>query len=436
MAALSRERVGSDPLIDRANQEVFERVLAAKPTLIDIRPARDVVPGMTERTVLHAGPPLPRDHRMSGALRGTIIGAALYEGWAETPAQAERLVDSGDLDLRAAHDHDALGTYCGGISPSAPVMVVENVTAGTRAYNNFNEGRGRALRYGAYGREVLERLRWLERVFAPVLREAIQRAGGVEVFPLIAQAIHMGDECHSRHKAASSLLANHLGPSIVGCHYPSSDLSDVLRFLANNDIFFLNLTMAAAKSVFLAVEGAAGSSIVTAMARNGVEFGIRIAAFKGRWFTAPVAPVEGRYFEGYGPADANPEIGDSAISETLGLGAFSAAAAPTLASYMGMTPSQIHQVTLEMYQIVHGEHSVFTIPQLNYRGVPTGIDVRKIVAAGVTPITNTGIAHRDGVTGQIGAGYVRTPMACFEEALTALETSVTSRGFGSPARTE
>lgn len=420
MAAPHRGPSGSDTVTDRANEEAFKRIAAGNPTLIDIRPAREVVPGMTERTVLHAGPPLPPDRPVTGALRGTVIGAALYEGWAETPAEAERLLDGGELDLRSAQDHDALGTYCGGITPSAPVMVVENRAAGTRAYNNFNEGRGKALRYGAYGKEVLERLRWLERVLAPVLREAVQRAGGVEVFPLIAQALHMGDECHSRHKAASSLLANQLGPSIAACPHPSSDLGDVLRFLATNEIFFLNLTMAAAKSVLLAVEGTPATSLVTAMARNGVEFGIRIAAFKGRWFTAPVVPVEGRYFEGYGPADANPDIGDSAICETVGLGAFSLAAAPALARSMGITPSRASQVTLEMYRIVNGEHSLFTIPQLDYRGAPTGIDVRKVVETGMTPITNTGIAHRDGTTGQIGAGYVRTVMACYEQAFTAL----------------
>ncbi len=425
MVATHRGPSGSDTATDRANEEAFKRIVAGDPLLIDIRPAREVVPGMTERTVLHAGPPFPPGHPVTGALRGTVIGAALYEGWAETPAEAERLLDGGELNLRSAQDHDALGTYCGGITPSAPVMVVENRAAGTRAYNTFNEGRGKALRYGAYGREVLERLRWLERVLAPVLREAIQRAGGVEVFLLIAQALHMGDECHSRHRAASSLLANQLGPHIVACARPGSDLGDVLRFLANNEIFFLNLTMAAAKSVLLAVEGTPAASLVTAMARNGVEFGIRIAAFKGRWFTAPVVPVEGRYFEGYGPADANPDIGDSAISETVGLGAFSLAAAPALARYMGITPSQASQVTLAMYRLVHGEHPLFTIPQLNYRGAPTGIDIRKVVEMGVTPITNTGIAHRDGMTGQIGAGYVRTAMACYEQALTALlaETS-------------
>lgn len=419
-AALDGEIERSDAAADEANRRVLATILAAQPVLVDIRPAQEVVPGLGDRTILHAGPPLPPGHRITTALRGTVIGAALYEGWAETPEEAERLLDRGKIDLRSAHAHDALGTYCGGISPSAPVMVVEDRAAGTRAYNNLNEGRGKALRYGAYAPEVLTRLRWLATTCAPLLAEAIRRAEGIEVFPLIEQALHMGDECHSRHKAASSLLVNQLAPHMVTSGSSSAVLSEVLRFLANNDIFFLNLTMAAAKSVFLRVEGSPGSTIVTAMARNGHEFGIRIAAFKDRWFTAPIPKLEGRYFPGYGPEDANPDIGDSAICETLGLGAFALAAAPALARYMGLLPSRAHDVTLEMYKIVCAEHPRFTIAHLDYRGVPCAIDVRRVVQTGIAPITNSGIAHRDGVTGQIGAGYVRTPIASFESARAAV----------------
>jgi hypothetical protein len=407
-------------MIDRANHEAFGRIVNGKPVLLSVRPAREVMSNMAERTVLHAGPALPAGHQIASALRQTIVGAALYEGWAETAAEAERLLDGGELDIQPAHERDALGTYCGGISPSTPVMVVENTSAGTRAYNNLNEGRGKALRYGVHDREVLERLRWLERVLAPILREALQRAGGVDLSPLIADALQMGDEGHSRHKAASSLFANQLSPHLVACNRPGSELTDVLRFLARNESFFLNVAMAAAKSVLLAVSGTPGSSLVTAMIRNGVEFGISVAAFRNRWFTAPVAPVRGCFFEGYSDKDVNSDIGDSAICESLGLGAFSLAAAPALDRYLGITRSQAEQFTLEMYRIVHGQHPVFTIPQLDYRGVPTGIDVRKVVTTGVTPITNSGLAHRDGTTGQIGFGYVRTPLACYEQALAAV----------------
>jgi hypothetical protein len=413
--------------MDSANREAVKKIVQARPVLIDLRPAREVMTGLGPRTVLHAGPPLPPGHDVSGALRGTIIGAALYEGWAKTPGDAAHLLATGEIELRSAHEFDALGTYCGGITPSAPVMVVENAAGGIRAFNNLNEGRGRALRYGSYAPDVLQRLRWFETTCAPVLRDAIVRAGGVDVFPLIVQALHMGDECHSRHKAATALFAAQLAPQIVTTTRRPDDAADVLRFMANNDAFFLNITMAAAKTALIASEGTAGSSIVTAMARNGVEFGIRVAGCGDRWFTAPVVPVEGQFFEGYGPEDANPDIGDSAIAETLGLGAFALAGAPALGRYMGLTPSRAGDITCEMYKIVHGEHPAFTIPQLDYRGVPSGIDARKVVETGITPITNSGLAHRDGSTGQIGAGFVRTPLKCFRDAVAALDEAVPVR---------
>jgi hypothetical protein len=406
---------------ESANEQATERIFGARPVLIDIRPAREAIASLGPRTVLHAGPPLPRGYEVSGALRGTVIGAALYEGWATTAAEALELLKAGEIDLRSAQDFNALGTYCGGITPSAPVIVVENAATGTRVFNNLNEGRGKALRYGSYAGDVLERLRWFERTCAPILREMVRRSGGIDVFPLVAQALHMGDECHSRHKAATTLLIAHLAPMIAAMNALPQEAAQVIKFIAGNDVFFLNITMAAAKTALLAAEGVAGSSIVTAMARNGVEFGIRVSGCGQRWFTAPVVPVEGQFFRGYGPEDANPDIGDSAITETLGLGAFSLAAAPALARYMGLTPSRASEVTHEMYKIVCREHPVFTLPQLDYRGAPSCIDVRRVVETGVTPITNSGLAHRDGGTGQIGAGFVRTPLKCFRDAVLALK---------------
>ncbi|HLH23711.1 MAG TPA: DUF1116 domain-containing protein [Chloroflexota bacterium] len=408
--------------IDAANAEVWRRIVAGRPRLVDLRPAREVVPGLGERTVLHAGPPLAGPHEISGALRGTVIGAALYEGWAETSEAAARLLDAGAIELASAHEHGALGTYAGGISPSAPVFVVRNEAFGNLAYNNLNEGRGQALRYGCYDAATLGRLRWLERVLAPLLADAIRAAGGFDLLPIIAQALHMGDECHSRHKAASALFVNQLAPYVAAGADPAARRAEALAWLAANEIFFLNLTMPACKAILDAAAGVPGASVVTCMARNGARFGIRISAFPDRWFTAPVAPVEGAYFEGYGPADANPDLGDSAITETLGLGAFALAAAPALARYMGVAPGEVAQFTERMYPLVLGEHPDLTIPALGYRGVPTGIDVRRVATSGVTPVTNSGLAHRAGGIGQIGAGYVWTPLACYEAAAAALET--------------
>jgi hypothetical protein len=405
---------------DLANAEVWRRIVAGRPRLVDLRPAREVIPGMGERMVLHAGPPLAGPHEVSGALRGAVIGAALYEGWADTPDAAARLLDDGAIELASAHEHGALGTYAGGISPSAPVVVVRNEAFGNAAYNNLNEGRGQALRYGCYDTATLTRLRWMDRVLAPLLADAIHAAGGVDLLPIVAQALHMGDECHSRHKAASALFTNLIAPYVAAGFGSAARRAEALTWLAANEIFFLNLTMAACKAVLDAAAGVLGASVVTCMARNGARFGIRISAFPDRWFTAPVAPVEGAYFQGYGPADANPDLGDSAITETLGLGAFALAAAPALARYMGVGPADVADFSEHMYPLVLGEHPDLTIPALGYRGIPTGIDVRRVVATRVTPVTNSGLAHKDGAIGQIGAGYVWTPLGCYAAAVAAL----------------
>jgi hypothetical protein len=425
-----RGRNSLDLLGDRANEEAFRCIARARPMLVDVLPAREVLPEITDRTVLHAGPALPSGHRIEGALRQTVIGAALLEGWARTEAGAEQMLDAGDLDLQPAHRFGAVATYCGGITPSAPLLVVEDTTTGKRAYNNLNEGRGRALRYGPHDEGVLERLRWFEGTLGPSLRKAIQRLEGVELLPLFEAALQMGDEGHSRQRSASSLLTNVLSRALVSLD-PRSDAEAVLRFLAGNETFFLNVGMAAAKATLSSVH-VPGSSLVTAMMRNGVEFAIAISAFEDRWFAAPVAAVDARLFPGFEQSDVNPDIGDSAILECIGLGAFSFAAAPALHQVMGLEVSEAERITLEMYAIVHGPHPSLRIPRLD-RGIPTGIDVRKVASTGVTPITNTGVAHRDGRTGHIGFGYVRTPLAAFEQASAELRAQTPNPTGGAEA---
>jgi Protein of unknown function (DUF1116) len=299
------------------------------------------------------------------------------------------------------------------------VLVVENRAGGNRSYSTLNEGLGKALRYGAFGPEVIERLRWFEEVVGPALGEAVRRAGGIDVRMLIAQALQMGDECHNRNRAASSLWIKTLAPHVAALDLPASERARVLAFAAGNDHFFLNLGMAACKAALDAAHGVPGSSMVTAMARNGTEFGIRVSGLGDRWFTAPAQVPDGLYFPGFSSADANPDIGDSTITETAGIGAFAMAAAPAIVTFIGGTPQDAVNATLEMYEITAAEHGQFTIPALGFRGTPVGIDLRKVVELGITPRVNTGIAHRQAGLGQVGAGLVRPPMAIFEQALVA-----------------
>jgi hypothetical protein len=406
--------------VESANDEVVRRLLVGRAILVGLGVAREVVPGMGERMLLHAGPPVAWA-RMCGPVRGAVIGACLYEGWAVTPEDAQALAASGAIAFEPCHHHHAVGPMAGVVSPSMPVWIVENPTFGNRAFCTMNEGLGRVLRFGAYGPEVIERLRWMASELFPTLDCAVRSIeGGIDVRSLVAQALPMGDECHNRNKAGTSLLLRALGPALARTCRDGETLARVLAFVDSNDHFFLNLSMPAAKALTAPADGVPGSSIVTAMARNGTDFGIRIAGLSDRWFTAPAGHVEGMYFPGFSARDANPDMGDSTITETAGFGGMAMACAPAIVKFVGGSSQDALQTTMEMYEICTAEHDAFVVPALDFRGTPLGIDVRRVVTTGLTPRLNTGIAHRDPGVGQIGAGLLRAPLEPFVAALAAL----------------
>ncbi len=299
------------------------------------------------------------------------------------------------------------------------VWTVEDSVHGHRTFSNLNEGYGKVLRYGAFSPEVIAKLRWMNDTMAPVLAEALGLAGGIDLRALLAEALHMGDEGHNRNKAGSILFLKQLAPHVAQSAPDNTIAAEVLRALGDNALAVLNPVMAACKAMADAAHGIEGSTIVSAMARNGTDFGIRVSGLGDRWLTAPAMVPDGLYFPGFSSADANPDIGDSTITETAGIGAFAMAAAPAIVTFIGGAPRDAVEATLEMYEITTAEHAHFTIPALGFRGTPVGIDLRKVVELAITPRVNTGIAHREAGVGQVGAGLVRPPMAVFEEALVA-----------------
>jgi uncharacterized protein DUF1116 len=412
-----------DERVDRANQEAVQRMITARPRLVDVRPAHEVIPGMHKHLLLHAGPPITWE-RMSGPLRGAIIGALLYEGLAPDHAIAERLASSGEFAFEPCHHHDAVGPMAGLISASMPVLVLEEPIHGHQTFSTLNEGLGKVLRYGANSPEVLAKLRWIEQVLGPALARAVRATGGLEVKPMTAQALQMGDELHNRNKAATSLFFRETAAYLVESGNSIEETASVLRYIHGNDFFYLNLSMAACKAVTLAAHGIPFSSVVTTMARNGTDFGIRVSGLGDHWYVGPSQKVRGLYFSGYSEEDANPDIGDSTISETAGIGAFAMATAPAIVQFIGGTPADALQYTLEMYDITVTEDNQYQLPQLNFRGTPTGIDIRQVVRQNLLPIINTGIAHRLPGVGQVGAGIVRPPMECFVAAVLDLANNI------------
>ena len=400
--------------IDAANDEAVKKILYGHPVLETVKPAKEVIK-MPAHTFLHAGPPISWQE-MCGPMKGAMIGACIYEKLAETPEHAERLLSSREINFAPCHHYNAVAPMAGVISPSMHVFVIRNKTYRNTAYSNMNEGLGRVLRFGAYGKEVINRLRWMEETLGPVLKISVEKIGGVDLKNLTARALNMGDECHNRNMASTSLFLNTIFPALIASGIDTDAMKGVSKFLQQNDHFFLNLSMGACKAILDASHGVRNCTIVTLMSRNGTEFGIKISGHD-EWFTAKAPQVDGHYFHGYGAADASPDLGDSSITETCGLGAFAMAAAPAITQFVGVNPTYAINCTKEMYKITLKKNPAYCIPNLNFSGVPTGIDLRKILVTGILPIINTGIAHRLAGIGQIGAGMTKAPKECFLNAL-------------------
>lgn len=400
--------------IDKANSLVIRKILRSNLRLETIEPARKVIK-IRDDTFLHAGPSVSWQH-MCGPMKGAMIGACIYEGLAEGPLEAEKLLESDKINFVPCNDYNAVAPMAGVISPSMPIVVVRNKTYGNIAYSNLNEGLGRVLRFGAYESEVIKRLHWMEEKLAPALKISLEGIGGIDLNSILSRALLMGDECHNRNVASTSLFARELFPSMIA-NLTNSDTIEVSKFLQGNDHFFLNLSMAACKATMAAASSCIrNSTIVTIMSRNGSEFGIKIGGIN-EWFTSKAPVVDGLYLPGYSLHDANPDLGDSSIVETCGFGGFAMAASPGIVQFVGGNYNRAIDFTKDMYNITLAKNSNYPIPYLNFSGIPSGIDFRNIVNTGILPVINTGIAHRFPGVGQIGAGITRAPKDCFLKAL-------------------
>lgn len=408
--------------INDANQAITEVISSGEPVLVDVVRARDVITVLAtdSKVLLHAGPPISFSE-MTPPMQGSCVGAVLFEGWAAAEDEARELL-AHDVTFSPCHHHDAVGPMGGITSPNMAVLVVENRLRGNRAYCTMNEGIGKVLRFGAYDVDVIARLEWMRDILGPALAQALKLTqDGFALIPLISRAITMGDEFHQRNIAASALFAKDIGPLMARTDLDRSTITDVLQFLSDTDQFFLNLAMAACKSVMDAARLIEEGSIVTAMTRNGKDFGIRVSGLGDKWFTAPVNTPQGLYFTGYSQEQACPDLGDSAIMETFGLGGMSMIAAPGVTRFVGAGGfSDALATSEEMAEITVGHNSHLPIPTWDFQGPPLGIDIRKVVATSITPVINTGIASLKPGVGQIGAGTVRAPLACFVKAVEAL----------------
>jgi hypothetical protein len=405
--------------IDAANATAVERITSARPMLIGFGRALDVVPGMTPTTILHSGPPITWE-RMAGGMRGAVTGALVFEGLAEDLDAAAELAASGAITFAPCHEHDCVGSMAGVTSASMYMHIVRNETHGNTAYTNLSEQMAKILRMGANDESVITRLIWMRDVLGPMLKEAMEIGGSIDLRLMLSQALHMGDECHNRNNAGTLLLAQALTPALLQTSFSTAQKKEVFEFIASSDYFSGPTWMAMAKAALDAAQGVEGSTVLTTMARNGVEFGIRVSGLPGQWFTGPAQRVVGPMFAGYKPEDSGLDIGDSAITETYGFGGFAMSTAPAIVALVGGTVQEALGYTRDMGEITTAQNPNVTIPALDFQGIPTGIDVRKVLDTGILPVINTAIAHKEAGIGMIGAGITHPPAEVFAKAATAL----------------
>jgi hypothetical protein len=405
--------------IKNANDEAFKRINAAEPQLVGVKYAKDVVPNFDKFTIGHAGPPLQWKD-MCGPLQGAILGAIIYEGNAKNLDEAEKLVLSGKIKFVSNHSIGCVGPMTGMITYSMPLWEVKNTTYGNTAYCTFNEGLGKVMRFGANGPEVIERLKWIETSLAPAMKQALVSSGSISLKVIISKALAMGDEMHQRNTGATSLFVREIMKHLVKVVANKDELHKITEFITGNDQFFLNLAMAAGKAIMDPVKNIPYSTVVTTMSRNGTNFGIKISSLGEQWFEAPVNNPKGLYFPGYTEADANPDIGDSAIVETFGIGGIAMGSSPAVVRFVGASSvAEAIAYSVDMQNISVGLSPHYIIPTMNFVGTATGIDAIKVVETGILPVINTGMAHKKPGIGQVGAGIVKAPKDCFSKAVVA-----------------
>ncbi len=397
--------------MERANKKAVEIMNGGKALLVDFGIAGKAIPGMKDNMVLHAGPPITYEE-MIEPMKAAVQGGLILEGMADEDGAADRLARNGDIEFKPCHEMQSVGPMAGVITPNMYVAVVHNPVYGNKTFCNLHEGRGKILRFGATGKDVIDRLRWMNEVLGPTLKQAVSKKP-IDLKGIAAQGVQMGDELHQRFKASSLLFLARVAEQVQELE----NGQEVFRFIAEREQFFLNLSMPAMKALADPADGIRHSTIVTRMTRNGVKFGIQVSGLKGKWFVGEAEIPKGLYFMGFSQNDASKDFGDSAIMETMGLGGMASAAAPAVTRFVGGNSAGAVRITEDCYKITCGTSRDFMIPYLEFKGTPTGIDVVKVNETGMLPSINTGIAHKKAGIGQIGAGVSHPPMKAFQDAL-------------------
>lgn len=391
-----------------ANRIAIERIAACEPVLTGIDRASRAL-GLEEMELGHAGPPFRDPSEIPPLVLNALAGAAVHEGWAADQQKGRRLVRSGAIRLHANHDLGTVSPMAGIVRPSQQLIRVDNRAGDGRTWATLAEAGRRALRFGVYDTDAAVGLRHVDDVVAPAIASALPPEG-LPVWPLVAQGICQGDDVHQRNIGGMAAFLTAL-PDLP---------ADIRRWLSSVPQHFLNYAMAAAKLCLDQASGIEGASIVTAITRNGVDCAIRVAGCGNTWFRAPASGHVGGFFDGFSAADAQRDLGDSAIVEAMGLGGAMAHCAPEIARTMQTDWVQAQREGRHMRSLFVTRAPWFDPALAAPDGIGLGLCARAAAQAGGVRI-HTGIGHRDGATGWIGIGLARAPAAAFAAATEALD---------------
>ncbi|WP_200944627.1 MULTISPECIES: DUF1116 domain-containing protein [unclassified Aureimonas] len=394
-----------------ANAIALERIAGARPILSGLERAGSAL-GLAEGQLGHAGPPFCSLDEIPATVFNALAGAVLHEGWAGTLSEAGSLIRNGKIGLKSNHDLGTVSPMAGVVRPSQIVFRVHDGAGSAVTYATLAEAGRKVLRFGVYDETVAAGLRWQDEVLAIAIAEAIPE-GGLAILPLLDDAVGLGDDVHQRNIGGMLAFVRSLR-GLDGA---------VAEWLLGNPQHFLNYAMAAAKLCLDRAQGIRGSSLVTAISRNGVDCAIRIAGAGGRWFRAPATVPDGAFFPPFDRKDAQHDLGDSAIMEAYGLGGTVAHAAPELARAMTCDWGEAREAGRDMRRLFVDRNQRITPVLAGRDGIGLGLDARRVVAEARNVRIHTGIAHRDGATGWIGVGVAEAPLACFERAVAELDFS-------------
>ncbi len=390
-----------------ADQESFNRLCESNPAWVGMVTAEQAI-DLPQTTLLHAGPPFASVGSVTQPILNSACIAAVFEGLAADFDEAETKIFAGDILLKPAQDFGVVTPLAAVVSSTMPLHHITDLNRPQiQAYAPINGGSRPAMRLGIRSKDVLDHIRWLNGPFASWIASGLQQP--IELIPLAVAALKQGDDCHGYTPEGGRLMMSELEKNISD----GIGDTDTRKFIESSPSLFLNLWMAASKCMMMSASGVLESSFITAIAGNGLETGIQIAALPGRWFQTSAQPPSGRFDVDLPESRALPAIGDSAVVEGLGLGAMAIHLSPVQQNNLGeFLPADYSSVKENLLTGIH--------PGFSDLDCQLGLTARAADQLNRGPVIGLGILDKNGEKGRLGGGIYRMPVDVFKQAVQVL----------------